>query len=53
MDFRRIEPTGHTCEAIDYYWLAKDDNSTRVKQKINPDGIESNSCELSFAKKSL
>jgi AraC-like DNA-binding protein len=39
MDFRRIEPTGHACKAIDYYWLAKDDNSTCVKQKIIPDGF--------------
>jgi hypothetical protein len=39
MEFRRIEPTGLATRAVECYWLAKDDNSTRVKQKIIPDGF--------------
>ncbi|MEI9919011.1 MAG: helix-turn-helix domain-containing protein [Bacteroidota bacterium] len=38
MEFRRIEPTGLAARAVDCYWIVKDDNSTRVKQKIIPDG---------------
>jgi AraC-like DNA-binding protein len=39
MDFRRIQPTGNAAKAVDCYWLVRDNNSTRVKQKIIPDGF--------------
>ena len=39
MEFRRIQPTGRAARAVECYWIVRDNNSTRVKQKIIPDGF--------------